>query len=153
MAEKACGQFDPGCAVGNWVSGLADDAINNLAKAIMEGMSQMVTTLSTFWVSMPTVNLASQDGTTPSPVVSAVNSELMPWTLTLAVLAVILGGIRMIWEQRGAPLKDLLRSLHHADSGVGPWPGCHLNSGDRGRCFLGRRSSSVPRTGRALPRR
>ncbi|MFP5367811.1 MAG: hypothetical protein ACLGIS_13385, partial [Actinomycetes bacterium] len=28
-----------------------------------------------------------------------------------AVLAVILGGIRMIWEQRGAPLKDLLRSL------------------------------------------
>jgi hypothetical protein len=35
----------------------------------------------------------------------------MPWTLALAVFAVILGGIRMIWEQRGAPLKDLLRSL------------------------------------------
>ena len=85
--------------------------MGNLAKAIMEGMSQMVTTLSTFWVSMPTVNLASEDGTTPSPIVSMVNSELMVWTLTLAVLAVILGGIRMIWEQRGAPLKDLLRSL------------------------------------------
>ncbi|WP_427008823.1 hypothetical protein [Pseudarthrobacter sp. H2] len=97
--------------LGKVAAGIADDAINNLAKAIMEGMSQMVTTLSTFWVSMPTVNLASQDGTTPSPVVSAVNSELMPWTLALAVLAVILGGIRMIWEQRGAPLKDLLRSL------------------------------------------
>ncbi|WP_235509921.1 hypothetical protein [Arthrobacter sp. Soil761] len=97
--------------LGNVAAGIADDAINNLAKAIMEGMSQMVTTLSTFWVSIPTVNLASDDGTTPSPVVSAVNSELMPWTLALAVLAVILGGIRMIWEQRGAPLKDLLRSL------------------------------------------
>ncbi|WP_240720936.1 hypothetical protein [Pseudarthrobacter sp. NamE2] len=60
---------------------------------------------------MPTVNLASEDGSTPSPVVSDVNSELLPWTLALAVLAVILGGIRMIWEQRGAPLKDLLRSL------------------------------------------
>jgi hypothetical protein len=90
---------------------MADNAINDLEKAIMEGMSQMVTTLSTFWVSMPTVNLASGDGATPSPVVSAVNSELMPWTLALAVLAVIVGGIRMIWEQRGAPLKDLLRSL------------------------------------------
>lgn len=111
MAEKACGPIDAGCAVGNWVSGLADDAMGNMAKAIMEGMSQMVTTLSTFWVSMPTVNLASEDGTTPSPIVSMVNSELMVWTLTLAVLAVILGGIRMIWEQRGAPLKDLLRSL------------------------------------------
>src|SRR6476620_10849448 len=97
--------------VGDWVQGLADDAISNLAKSIMEGMSQMVTTLSTFWASMPTVNLTSEDGAKASPVVSAVNSELMPWTLTLAVLAVIIGGIRMIWEQRGAPLKDLLRSL------------------------------------------
>jgi type IV secretion system protein TrbL len=106
-----CKLGDITCVASNVVSDLADDAIGNLAKAVMEGMSQMVTTLSTFWVSMPTVNLASQDGSTPSPVVAAVNSELMPWTLTLAVLAVILGGIRMIWEQRGAPLKDLLRSL------------------------------------------
>lgn len=97
--------------VGDWFSGLADDAMGNMAKAILEGMSQMVTTLSTFWVSMPAVNLASEDGTTPSPIVSMVNSELMVWTVTLAVLAVIVGGIRMIWEQRGAPLKDLLRSL------------------------------------------
>ncbi|WP_432246243.1 hypothetical protein ACRB8A_20225 (plasmid) [Arthrobacter sp. G.S.26] len=96
---------------GDWLSGLADDAMGNMAKAILEGMSQMVTTLSTFWVDMPTVNLASADGTTASPVVSMVNSELVPWTLALAVLAVIVGGIRMIWEQRGAPLKDLLRSL------------------------------------------
>ncbi|WP_284986772.1 hypothetical protein [Arthrobacter sp. fls2-241-R2A-172] len=97
--------------VGDWISGLTDDAMGNMAKAILEGMSQMVTTLSTFWVSTPTVNLTSQDGSTASPVVSIVNSELMPWTLALAVLAVILGGIRLIWEQRGAPLKDLLRSL------------------------------------------
>lgn len=109
MAE--CAPLDVICQGGNAVSGMLDDAVGNLAKSIMEGLSQMVTTLSTFWVSMPTVNLTSEDGTTASPVVSAVNSELMPWTLTLAVLAVILGGIRMIWEQRGAPLKDLLRSL------------------------------------------
>jgi type IV secretion system protein TrbL len=97
--------------VGDWVSGLADDAIGNLAKAIMEGMSQMVTTLSTFWVKMPTANLATEDGMTPSPVVSFLDSELTYWTLVLAVLSVIIGGTRMIWEQRGAPLKDLLRSL------------------------------------------
>ncbi len=109
MAECKWGELT--CVAGNIAAGAVNDAITNLAKSIMEGMSQMVTTLSTFWVSMPTVNLASADGTTPSPVVSAVNSELLPWTLVLAVLAVILGGIRMIWEQRGAPLKDLLRSL------------------------------------------
>lgn len=106
-----CKFGDIGCGVGNAISGLADDAMGNMAKAIMEGLSQMVTTLSTFWVSMPTVNLTSQDGSSASPVVSMVNGELMVWTVTLAVLAVIVGGIRMIWEQRGAPLKDLLRSL------------------------------------------
>ncbi|KUM39274.1 hypothetical protein [Arthrobacter sp. EPSL27] len=109
MAE--CVPLDVICQGGNAVSGMLDDAIGNLAKSIMEGMSQMVTTLSTFWVSMPTANLASQDGLTPSPVVGFVNSELGYWTLALAVLSVILGGTRMIWEQRGAPLKDLLRSL------------------------------------------
>jgi type IV secretion system protein TrbL len=88
MAE--CKFGDIGCGFGNALSDLADDAMGNMAKAIMEGMSQMVTTLSTFWVSMPTVNLASEDGTTASPVVSMVNSELMIWTVTLAVLAVIL---------------------------------------------------------------
>lgn len=109
--DKECGLIDWKCSTAQFIGGMADDATHNMAKAIMGGMSQMVTTLSTFWVSMPTVNLASADGTTPSPVVSAVNSELMPWTMALAVLAVILGGIRMVWEQRGAPLKDLLRSL------------------------------------------
>ena len=109
MAE--CSFGDVSCGVGNAVSGIVDDAIGNLAKSILEGMSQMVTTLSTFWVAMPTVNLATGDGVTPSPVVGFVNSGLGSWTLTLAVLSVILGGTRMIWEQRGAPLKDLLRSL------------------------------------------
>jgi type IV secretion system protein TrbL len=109
MADCALGNMT--CVVGNIASGAVNDAINNMAKAIMEGMSQMVTTLSTFWVSMPTANLASQDGITASPVVGFVNSELGYWTLSLAVLSVILGGTRMIWEQRGAPLKDLLRSL------------------------------------------
>jgi hypothetical protein len=111
VAEKECGIIDWKCGAGQVMSNLADDAIGNLAKAIMEGMSQMVTTLSTFWVSMPTANLATGDGVTPSPVVGFVNSELGYWTLALAVLSVILGGTRMIWEQRGAPLKDLLRSL------------------------------------------
>lgn len=111
MADKECAPLDWKCGAADFIGGLGDDAMANMAKAIMEGMSQMVTTLSTFWVSTPTVNLTSQDGSTASPVVSMVNSELMPWTLALAVLAVILGGIRLIWEQRGAPLKDLLRSL------------------------------------------
>ena len=106
-----CSITDITCGLGNAFDGFVADAMDNLAKAIMEGLSQMVTTLSVFWVGTPTVNLTAGGEGGPSPVVAMVNSELMVWTLSLAVLAVIIGGTRMIWEQRGAPLKDLLRSL------------------------------------------
>ena len=97
---------------GNIASGAVDDAIGNLAKAIMEGMSQMVTTLSTFWVSMPTANLASpgrDDAKSCRLHGELANCGSGRWRWRSS--PVILGGIRMIWEQRGAPLKDLLRSL------------------------------------------
>lgn len=109
MAE--CKLGDITCVAGDVVADIANDAIGNLAQSILEGLSRMVTTLSTFWVSMPATNLTTEDGMAASPVVGFLNSELSYWTLTLAVLSVILGGTRMIWEQRGAPLKDLLRSL------------------------------------------
>jgi hypothetical protein len=115
MADKECEVWNVVCwgsqGAGNVAAGIADDAISNLAKAILAGMSQMVTTLSTFWVKMPTANLTTADGMTPSPVVNFLDSELINWTLVLAVLSVIIGGTRMVWEQRGAPLRDLLRSL------------------------------------------
>ena len=105
-----CGVVDLECVAKDAFKGFISDAMDNLAKAILDGLSQMVSTLSVFWVGTPTVNLTGGEGG-PSPVVSTVNNELMAWTLSLAVLAVIIGGARMIWEQRGAPLKDLLRSL------------------------------------------
>lgn len=105
-----CGVVDLDCVAKDAFKGFIADAMDNLAKAILDGLSQMVSTLSVFWVGTPTVNLTGGEGG-PSPVVAAVNDELMVWTLSLAVLAVIIGGTRMIWEQRGAPLKDLLRSL------------------------------------------
>jgi hypothetical protein len=113
--DTSCNWFDLICsgksAAEDAVAELGDDAIANLGKAIMEGLSQMVTTLSTFWVTMPTTNLSTPDGVSPSPTVAFLDNELAPWTLALAVLSVIIGGTRMVWEQRGAPLKDLLRSL------------------------------------------
>jgi type IV secretion system protein TrbL len=113
--DKACEWFDLICsgksAAQDAVAEVGDDAIANLGKAIIEGLSQMVTTLSTFWVEMPAPNLTTVDGTTPSVTVSFLDNGLTPWTLALAVLSVIIGGSRMVWEQRGAPLKDLLRSL------------------------------------------
>ncbi|MBE0011682.1 hypothetical protein DXT87_18195 [Arthrobacter sp. AET 35A] len=70
----------------------------------------MVITLSTFWVDMPTSNLTTVGGEA-SPTVAFLQSGLWYWTATLAVLGVIIGGTRMVWEQRGSHIRELLRSL------------------------------------------
>ena len=122
MAES-CGIVEWDCTAKSAIEGFMADAMDNLAKAILDALSQMVTSLSTFWVTTPTVPVTVGGEGARSAIVSAVNDELMLWTLSLAVLSVIIGGIRMIWEQRGAPLKDLLRSLITLTlvTGLGVW--------------------------------
>ena len=109
--EEDCGFFEFGCKAEEWIGTAVGDAIENLARAIAEALSQVVTTLATFWVDMPTSNLTTNDGVTASPTVAFLQDGLWYWTAALAVLAVIIGGTRMVWEQRGAPVRDLVRSL------------------------------------------
>jgi type IV secretion system protein TrbL len=105
-----CG-FNPACWADLGVGVAVGGAIQDLADAITQALSQMVTTLSTFWVDMPTSNLTTTDGVTGSPTVSFLQDGLWYWTAALAVVAVIVGGTRMMWEQRGEPVRDLVRSL------------------------------------------
>ncbi|WP_051317569.1 hypothetical protein, partial [Arthrobacter sp. CAL618] len=59
---------------------------------------------------MPTSNLTTVGGEA-SPTVAFLLSGLWYWTAALAVLGVIIGGTRMVWEQRGSHIRELLRSL------------------------------------------
>lgn len=59
---------------------------------------------------MPTSNLTVAGGEA-SPTVAFLQNGLWYWTAALAVLGVIVGGSRMVWEQRGAPIRELVRSL------------------------------------------
>ncbi|MPY12274.1 hypothetical protein [Arthrobacter bussei] len=115
MEDEECQFWDAGCKIkegtSDWVGSVAGDALENLGVAITESLSQIVTTLSTFWVDMPTSNLTTTDGVSGSPTVSFLQDGLWYWTAALAVVAVIVGGTRMMWEQRGEPVRDLLRSL------------------------------------------
>lgn len=108
--DEDCGVFDFECQAQQWVGGAVGDAIENLARAVSEALGQIVLTLSTFWVDLPTSNLTS-DGVSPTPTVAFLQDGLWYWTAALAVLAVIVGGSRMVWEQRGAPIRELVRSL------------------------------------------
>lgn len=114
MADD-CG-LNPACTVGNWIAG---DALKNLADGVTEGFGKVVAWLGTFWVTVdtpPLLSAAPNDdlsnlANVPSLEVDYLITQLWFWTLCLAVLSVLVGAGRMIWEQRGEPGRKLISSL------------------------------------------
>lgn len=104
--------FNPLCHAGAAIEDVANDAVKNMAKAIADAVGQTVKTLGTFWVNVGTPNLtAAPGGTAASDPVLFLQNSLYFWTAALAVLSVLVGAAKMVIERRGAPLRDLVRSL------------------------------------------
>jgi hypothetical protein len=112
MVCEGWNTFSISCQAGAAIQDVADDAIKNWAKAIADAAGQTAKTLGTFWVNAGTPNLtAAPGGTTASDPVLFLQSSLYFWTAALAVLSVLVGAAKMVIERRGAPLRDLGRSL------------------------------------------
>lgn len=104
--------FNPLCHAGAAIEDAANDTVKNMAKAIADAVGQTVKTLGTFWVNVGTPSLTTvPGGTTASDPVLFLQNSLYFWTAALAVLSVLVGAAKMIIERRGAPLRDLARSL------------------------------------------
>ncbi|MDJ0460051.1 hypothetical protein PUN71_022840 [Arthrobacter sp. NQ7] len=83
-----------------------------MAEAIADAVGNVIKTLGTFWVNVGTPSLTTvPGGTTASDPVLFLQNSLYFWTAALAVLSVLVGAAKMIIERRGAPLRDLARSL------------------------------------------
>src|SRR3954471_10973089 len=110
-----CGKFDLICKgselPGKIVGGVADSAVGALAEAVAEGVTKALASLGTVWVKIGTPNLTSVDGTSASPAVAFVQSQLWWYMAAAAILAVIVGGARMAWEQRAEPGREVLKGL------------------------------------------
>ncbi|MEV4991612.1 hypothetical protein [Pseudarthrobacter sp. LMD1-1-1.1] len=104
--------INPFCQAGAAIEDVANDSVKNMAKAIADAVGQTVQTLGTFWVNVgtPAVTSAPGGSTASAPVLFLQNS-LYFWTASLAVLSVLVGAAKMVIERRGAPLRDLGRSL------------------------------------------
>jgi hypothetical protein len=104
--------INPFCQAGAAIEDAANDSIKNMAKAIADAVGQTVQTLGTFWVHVGTPDLtAAPGGSTASDPVLFLQNSLYFWTASLAVLSVLVGAAKMVIERRGAPLRDLVRSL------------------------------------------
>ena len=109
---KPCDWWNFGCQAGDFVNDRASDAIKDMAEAIADAVGNVIKTLGTFWVNVGTPNLTSAPGgSTASDPVLFLQSSLYFWTAALAVLSVLVGAAKMMIERRGAPLRDLARSL------------------------------------------
>ncbi|MFJ6347190.1 hypothetical protein ACIQLM_16840 [Pseudarthrobacter oxydans] len=112
MACEGWNAFSIGCHAGAALEDVANDAVKNMAKAIADAVGQTVQTLGTFWVNVGTPALtAAPGGSTASDPVLFLQNSLYFWTASLAVMSVLVGAAKMTIERRGAPLRDLVRSL------------------------------------------
>jgi type IV secretion system protein TrbL len=83
-----------------------------MAQAVADAVGNVVKTLGTFWVNVGTPALtAAPGGSTASDPVLFLQNSLYFWTVSLAVMSVLVGAGKMMIERRGAPLRDLVRSL------------------------------------------
>ena len=109
---QPCKPWEVGCVVSDWTNDRANDAVKNMAQAVADAVGNVVKTLGTFWVNVGTPTLTSAPGgSTASDPVLFLQNSLYFWTASLAVLSVLVGAAKMVIERRGAPLRDLVRSL------------------------------------------
>lgn len=109
---QPCKPWEVGCVVSDWANDRANDAVKNMAQAVADAVGNVVKTLGTFWVNVGTPALtAAPGGSTASDPVLFLQNSLYFWTASLAVMSVLVGAGKMMIERRGAPLRDLVRSL------------------------------------------
>lgn len=109
---QPCKPWEVGCVVSDWANDRANDAVKNMAQAVADAVGNVVKTLGTFWVNVGTPALTSAPGgSTASDPVLFLQNSLYFWTASLAVMSVLVGAGKMMIERRGAPLRDLVRSL------------------------------------------
>ena len=100
--------IDPACLAGQVIGAAAgaaagtaaSDALSGIASAIQSGVSWIVTNSITWWVKVPSPDLAAQ------PAVSRLQQWMLPLAAAVAVLGLIIAGGKMALTRKANPLID-----------------------------------------------
>jgi len=103
-----CHKLDVGCQVKEGIGSVVQNQFESLAREIGESAAEGLHAVSTFWITIDAPSTTTGDPLVP---IRFLQSGTWFIVLALAVVSVILGGIRMAWESHGEPVRDLLRSL------------------------------------------
>lgn len=101
-----CQFWELTCKIGEVVSEASDNIIAQWTESVLNGLSDAMIALGSAWIVVPTPGFTSSTG-----VVEWVQQRLNIVTLSLAVGSIMLAGIKIAWDKRAEPARDLLRSL------------------------------------------
>ncbi|MEV6412168.1 hypothetical protein [Kribbella sp. NPDC051718] len=109
-----CGKFDVGCKVGEGLGNVISNATEGLVRQLSDAVLACLHSQATFWVRIPGPTLATEDAKlhwTNQPTIAFLQTHTFWLTTTLFGLAIMVAGIRLAWEQRGDPLRQLLKAM------------------------------------------
>src|SRR6266568_38492 len=97
--------INPACLAGKVIGAVAgaaaNDALSGIASAIQSGVSWIVTSSITWWVQVPSPDLAGQ------PAVSRLQQWMLPLAAAVAVLGLVIAGGKMTLTRKANPLIDV----------------------------------------------
>lgn len=82
-----------------------------IAFMVAECVEIIVRTVGTLWVYVPTLHPTEGGDYTPVATTSFMRSQVLWIVVCAAALSIIMAGIRMAWQGRGEPARELLKSL------------------------------------------
>lgn len=103
--DEQCTWYDVGCHLGNWIGSIGQTATDKLAQAVASAAQWALELSGDFIVNISGLTLFNQTEA------SWVQSTLAPFVSSLAVVAVLVAAIQMIWHQRGEPARELVASV------------------------------------------
>ena len=120
-----CGKVEIGCNIKEGFQSMITNQFDNLAQRIGEMASSGLQAVSTFWIKIDSPTLSNEHlrkGCTPAPKTAScstftdtgpiafLHSHVLEVSLSIFSLAVLVAGMRIAWEQRAEPLRQLLKA-------------------------------------------
>ena len=107
-----CGKVDIGCHIHEGFQSIATNALDQLRGRANEAALSTLHSMTSFWLQPRTPRLAEQQDQTwtPSPTIGFLQDRLLTATVAVFVVAVLIAGVRIAWEQRARPLQELLKT-------------------------------------------
>ncbi|MDX6264679.1 MAG: hypothetical protein QOH84_6367, partial [Kribbellaceae bacterium] len=109
-----CGKFDVGCKVSEGIGTVVGNVAEGIVRQLSDAVLSCLHSQATFWIKIDGPTLATQDDTghwkSQGPI-DFLQQHTFWLSTTIFTLAIMLAGMRIAWEQRADPLRQLLKGM------------------------------------------